>query len=863
MNRKFFPIVLILFIAGCSALESSPTQPPVVPSAPSQAVIPTSAATSAPTISTVATPAATRGATAPSIRERVTLRDTPGVGRNPYTMVILDGKVYVINATTDNVAVIQNDRVVKFIPVGKRPSDIALDPAQKRIYVANASDKTISLIVNDIVTLTTSIGEEPNTLLFFENRLLVGSGSKGNIFVLDPVTLQTQATISIPKAYSVIHLAGDAIHHRIYASIYDSIAVIDSTNLKLVTTFEAKGSYYTLAANPSNDSLLTSIYESGSVEQFLTMLDPVSGSVRGRVKIGGDPREIALTSDTSRLYVVNSFGNSVSVINPRDLSSITQIPVGIRPFGIALDEPARRLYVSNSGSDNVDAIDLQTNQIVVTIPLGMNFSGWAVNEATNRVYLSNASTDSVFVVEGNKLVKEIGVGRNPVDVTRDAQNNRLLVANSADGTMSIIDEATFAVRTTQTITRYLTTAIADNPRGRIFAGDQILDANTLAPIGQLRLRGFTIGSNITPDWIRLNSNINRIYAFGGNGIPGSNGRLVTYSIDATTLQQRNVLSFSGNTGQLTIDPETNRVYLAGTHPLAGTNELGGYDANDTRIVTMTLPARPSGIAYNPQTHHLFLSLAPGYLSGSTPSVNPNENTVLIFDTNSWGKVAQLNVPAPGKMARLGNLIYVANRDDGTITLIEDANVPTPPSPTPTRTPTPYPTLPPLPTSTRTAVPVVRNTPLPLCSFSIAALASSRWNANLATRLGCPTEAEHTVGFATQAFENGAMFWREDEKHIIVLFNDTLRAWSQYDDTWDTALPEDSCPSITVAANRTKPKRGFGKVWCDLAGVRGKLGAATGAEVGFAPLTQRFERGQMFAGTQTNQVYVLFTNGKWE
>ncbi|MBI5035424.1 MAG: hypothetical protein HZB51_33270 [Chloroflexi bacterium] len=866
MNKKISPVVLIFLIAACSSAQPSPTQLPIATSAPSPVVIPTSVAptATAPSSSTssiVATPAPTRGVSALAMGQRITLRETVGVGRAPYSMVMLDGKVYVINATTDNVAIIQNDRVTKFVSVGKRPSDIALDPAQKRIYVANASDKTISLIVNDQVTLTTSIGEEPNTLLFFENRLFVGLGSKGNILVLDPATLQTQSTIGIPKAYSVIHLAGDAVHHRLYASIYDYITVIDSTNLKLVTTFDAKGSYYALAANPSNDSILTSIYESVTNNQYLTMLDPLSGSVRGRVQVGGDPRTIALSADNSRIYVANQFSNSVSVINARDLSKITDIAVGIRPFGIVLDESAHRLYVSNSESDNVDAIDTQTNQVVATIPIGMNFSGFATNDALNRVYVSSASTDSIFVIEGNLPVKEINVGRNPVDITRDAQNNRLLVTNSANSTLSIIDEATFAVRTTQTITRFLTSAVADNARGRIFAGNMMLDANTLAPIGQLRLQGYTLATNIAANWVRINPNLNRIYAIGGNGVPGSNGRLVTYSVDATTLQQRSILSFSGNANNLAVDTETNRVFIAGTNPMSQGSELGAYDMNDTRIVTMTLPARPVGIAYNPQTHHLFISLAPSF-STFAPSTS-SDNTVLVFDSTSWGRVAQLNVPIPGKMTRLGNTIYVANRDNGTITLIDDTNLPTPPSPTPTLTPTPYPTLPPVPTVTRTPVPVVRNTPLPLCSFPLASLASARWNADLATRLGCPTEAEHAVGFATQTFENGVMFWREDEKHISVLFNDTPRAWAQYDDTWNTALPEDACPSVTVAANRTKPKRGFGKVWCEVPGVRGKIGAATGGEVGFAPLTQRFQRGQMFAGTQTNQVYVLFTNGTWQ
>lgn len=708
MKYRFGLVLIILLLVACATPQASPTLPSTL--APTTAPQVVSTPTSAIVQPTPRLTSPTSALSAPTARERIILRDMPGVGRNPYEMAMLGDKVYVINATTNNVAVIQNDRVVKFIPVGKRPADIAVDPAQSRIFVANASDKTISQIVNDQVALTTSIGEEPQSLLFFENRLFVGLGSKGSVLVLDPGTLKTQSTIALPNAFTVIRLAGDAVHHRLYAAIYEKISVIDSTNLRLVTTFDAKGNYYTLAANPANDSILTAIYESTSNTQSLTTIDPISGSMRNRVKIGGDPRGIAITSDGARAFVANSYSNTVSIINLRDASQVAIAPVGIRPNGVVLDEKANRLYVSNTNSDSVDAIDTQTNQVVATIPLGMNFFALAANETKNRVYVASASTDSVFVIEGARVVKEIAVGRHPVDLSRDAQNNRLFVANQADNTLSIIDEATFAVRATPFVTNNLTTVAVDNARGRIFAGGAILDANTLSPIGQLKLSGATLGSVISPDWIRLNSNINRLYAIASNGVPGSNGRLSPYSIDGGTLQQRGMLSFNGNASELAIDPETNRVFVAGTHPLALTNELGVYDANDNRVLSMSLNARTAGIAYNPQTRHLFLSQITSNARASDPAPVPADNSILVLDANSWGHVAQLNVTAPGKMTRLGNFIYVANRDDGSVTLIEDANAPTPPSPTPTFTSTPYPTI---PTFTRTPVPIVRNTsPLP-------------------------------------------------------------------------------------------------------------------------------------------------------
>ena len=847
MKPSILGILFLVVTVACStpSLPLAPTSIP--PSTPT----PTSPASARPPIPTPA---------ALATRERVALRDLPGVGRNPYAIASLGDKFYTLNTETENLAVIQNDRVVKFIPLGKQPNALAVDAAQKRLYVANA-DKTISLIANDQVALTQNIGEEPATLLFQENRLFVGSTAKANIFVLDPATLQIQRTITIPNAFSIINLVGDPTRHRVYAVVYEKIVVIDSNTGQILATHATKGSYFTLAVPPSGESIFVALYDSASNTQSITALDPVSGATRGRVKIGGDPRGALFSPDGARLYVANSFSNNVSVIDPRALTEIATIAVDLQPYALALDESARRLYVANYDSDSVSVIDTQTNQVIGTIPLGMNVTALVANENAQRVYVANASTDSIFVLEGARVVKEIAVGHHPTDLARDAQANRVFVANSADGTLAIIDETTLIARVTQPITQSLSTVAVDNAHSRIFAGGVILDANTLAPTGQLTMRGATIGSQISPQFTRINSNTNRIYALGSNGTPGSNSRIVTYSIDGNTLQQRGTLPYYGNNYYLALDPKTNRVFVAGTHPLALTNELDAFDADDNKVYALPLAARTAGIVFNPETNHLFLSQLTSYAPGFGPTPMPADNTILVLDTNSFGQVAQLQVNAPGKMTRLGNTIYVANRDDGSITLIQDASAPTPPSPTPTSTPTPYPTATTAasPTTRAIATPRASNTP-PVCAISVLPLL--RWTTETATRLGCPTENDRTVNFASQKTESGTLFWREDDKRIVIMFND--KTWLQFNDTWTNTLPEDVCSTVTVAPGLLKPKRGFGKVWCDQPAVRAKLGAAIENEIGvYATLTQKFERGQVFVGTDKTRVYVLYSDGKWE
>ncbi|MBI3915131.1 MAG: hypothetical protein HY327_13210 [Chloroflexi bacterium] len=658
--KIFLYAITVFILIGCNAAPTAP-------------------APSAATAAIAATPAPTKPST-PFIKDKFSLRDLAGIGRHPLDAAAIGDKIYALNIETENIAVVQNGRAIKFIPVGKQPAALASDAAQKRLYVSSAKDKTISLIVDDQIALTQNIGDAARTLIFSENRLWAGLDSSATILVLDPATLQIQSRITIPNAFSIISLAGDATNHRVYANAFEKTSVIDSSNLRVLNTLATKGSYYTLAANPATDSALVAEYEAATNTQFLISYNPRTGAERSRVKLGGDPRGALLNAGASRLYVAHSFSNDVYVIDPRNLTTLAIIPVGLKPFGLALDENAHRLYVTNYESDSISVINTDTNQIAATIPLAMMPTAWEVNDTTQRAYVANASSDSVFVIEGARVIQEIGVGRHPTDLARDAQSNRLFVANQADGTISIIDENSFAVRATPSITRLLSSVAVDAPRARLFANEVVLDLTTLTPIGRLTLRGVTIGSVITPDFVRVNAAANRVYALGGNGTPGSNSRRVTYSVDAGNLQQRTTLAFSGNIHHIALDVEANRVYGAGTHPLAQTHEFAAWDLNDNKLIALPLSARTTGIAYNPQTQHVFLAHA---------GTSAAENFAQIFDTTTFGEVGRITLNAPGVMARLGHLIYVSGTDDGAVTIIEDVSVAAPPAPTPTATLTPF------------------------------------------------------------------------------------------------------------------------------------------------------------------------------
>ncbi len=106
-----------------------------------------------------------------------------------------------------------------------------------------------------------------------------------------------------------------------------------------------------------------------------------------------------------------------------------------------------------------------------------------------------------------------------------------------------------------------------------------------------------------------------------------------------------------------------------------------------------------------------------------------------------------------------------------------------------------------------------------------------------TPSNCARAAVSQSAAAEQRFEHGRMIWMQginlgDQTTggVIFVFYDTGQ-YARYNDTWTEGQPE-SDPTIVPPEGLQQPIRGFGKLWRENANVRGGLGWALSAEVGF-------------------------------
>ena len=66
--------------------------------------------------------------------------------------------------------------------------------------------------------------------------------------------------------------------------------------------------------------------------------------VTATVPAGNTPWQVAVNTQTNKVYVIDLFGGTVSVIDGATDTLLSTISVGYEPMGIAVDEATDRIY---------------------------------------------------------------------------------------------------------------------------------------------------------------------------------------------------------------------------------------------------------------------------------------------------------------------------------------------------------------------------------------------------------------------------------------------------------------------------------------------------------------------------------------
>ncbi len=246
----------------------------------------------------------------------------------------LGARMYVSEEGTGIVAVLErrSGRMVRGLPVGGQPRDLAWDPLRHRLYVATAGrDELVSIDLSGppaLDRLPLSFGADPTRVLLSRDRdrIAVLAPGRDMVFLFSASSLQEIARIRVGQgAVGITEAVRD---RRLFVSsrLDGRVDVIDPEALRVVDRFGGFDSPGEILALQSG--LIALAQESGRRIEFL---DPATGVVQSAIDLCGPVRGLASAARVDRLFGLIPLCSEVTIL---------RAAAGLEIGRIGLEEPA-------------------------------------------------------------------------------------------------------------------------------------------------------------------------------------------------------------------------------------------------------------------------------------------------------------------------------------------------------------------------------------------------------------------------------------------------------------------------------------------------------------------------------------------
>ena len=328
---------------------------------------------------------------------------------------------------------VSGDTVTAVHDVGANPVHAMLVGSEAFVANQNSDSLTVYLVTSaggsSVTTITLPSGSKPTFVNTTDNtNVYVAEQGTNAIGVVSFASLTagptpiTDSSISAPVAIAELPNAS-----KIYVANSGSgqVTVIDPATLTVKGAFIVGSNPQAIVASADNNCVYVANQGSNTVSVIKTSTDPLSPPTTApTIGVGAGPTFLLFDNKLQRVYVVNTAGGSISIINhvaDCSATSATTVMVGASPTSITALSDGTRAYVANSGSNTVSVI-LTSSNTVKTFPAPHN--------------PPNA----------------IAVGTTPVSIGSSTDGAKVFVANKGSGNVSVIRTSDDSVILTQPLT---------------------------------------------------------------------------------------------------------------------------------------------------------------------------------------------------------------------------------------------------------------------------------------------------------------------------------------------------------------------------------------------------------------------------
>jgi DNA-binding beta-propeller fold protein YncE len=181
----------------------------------------------------------------------------------------------------------------------------------------------------------------------------------------------------------------------------------------------------------------------------LAFVDPATGTVLGRVPVGKDPHEVAVTPDGTTAFVASPGVSTITVIDVGAMKEVRRVDTGMLSAPHDVLFSGGKLYFTAEGYKSIGRYDPAANRIEWTLGIGQDGTHMMVlARDLNTMWVPNRGSNSVSVIDGvtsgppKWRVTSIPVpGKTPEGIDFSPDGLELWTATRGDGGVAIIDTA--------------------------------------------------------------------------------------------------------------------------------------------------------------------------------------------------------------------------------------------------------------------------------------------------------------------------------------------------------------------------------------------------------------------------------------
>jgi YVTN family beta-propeller protein len=151
---------------------------------------------------------------------------------------------------------------------------------------------------------------------------------------------------------------------------------------------------------------------------------------------------VPASAETVRVYVTNSAGDSIHVVDPATNKVVQEIKGIEAAHGIAFAPDGSRVYVSNEADTTLDVFDRESGQLIKKVPLSNHPNNIAVTKNGDRILVGIArAPGAVDVIDAKTLTRTKSIlvkGRlHNIYVTPDGKH--LITGSIPQKLLTVID----------------------------------------------------------------------------------------------------------------------------------------------------------------------------------------------------------------------------------------------------------------------------------------------------------------------------------------------------------------------------------------------------------------------------------------